>query len=112
MIKKTLYFGNPAYLSLRNAQLVIRLPEVVKNDTLPEHFKQEAEVTKAIEDIGVVILDNKQRKRGVFTPRLFLLFSFIKLSIFCDSPQVVFRIAVQHQIGISDRVVEEQIVQL
>ena len=60
MIKKTLYFGNPAYLSLRNAQLVIRLPEVVKNDTLPEHFKQEAEVTKAIEDIGVVILDNKQ----------------------------------------------------
>ena len=34
MIKRTLYFGNPAYLSLRNAQLVLRLPEVVKNDTL------------------------------------------------------------------------------
>lgn len=60
MIKKTLYFGNPAYLSLRNAQLVIKLPEVVKNNTLPEHFKQESEVTKPIEDIGVVILDNKQ----------------------------------------------------
>lgn len=60
MIKKTLYFGNPAYLSLRNAQLVIKLPEVVKNDTLPEHFKQEAEVTKPIEDIGVIVLDNKQ----------------------------------------------------
>ncbi|MDD7632555.1 MAG: hypothetical protein PUK64_08335 [bacterium] len=28
MIKKTLYFGNPAYLSLRDAQLVIQLPEV------------------------------------------------------------------------------------
>lgn len=28
MIKKTLYFGNPAYLSLRNAQLVIKLPGV------------------------------------------------------------------------------------
>ena len=28
MIKKTLYFGNPAYLSLRNNQLVIKLPEV------------------------------------------------------------------------------------
>ena len=60
MIKKTLYFGNPAYLSLRDAQLVIKLPEVVKNDTLPERFKQKAEVTKPIEDIGVVVLDNKQ----------------------------------------------------
>ena len=60
MIKKTLYFGNPAYLSLRDAQLVIRLPEVVKNDTLPERFKQKVEVTKSIEDIGVLVLDNKQ----------------------------------------------------
>ena len=60
MIKKTLYFGNSAYLSLRDAQLVIKLPEVVKNDTLPERFKQKAEVTKPIEDIGVVVLDNKQ----------------------------------------------------
>ena len=32
MIKKTLYFGNPVYLSLRNAQLVIKLPEIEKND--------------------------------------------------------------------------------
>ena len=31
MIKKTFYFGNPAYLSLRNQQLVIKLPEIVKN---------------------------------------------------------------------------------
>lgn len=60
MIKKTLYFGNPAYLSLRNNQLVIKLPEVEKNDTLPENFKKQAEVTKPIEDIGVVVLDNKQ----------------------------------------------------
>ena len=60
MIKKTLYFGNPAYLSLRDAQLVIKLPEVVKNDTLPERFKQKVEVTKPIEDIGVLVLDNKQ----------------------------------------------------
>lgn len=29
MIKKTFYFGNPAYLSLRNQQLVIKLPEIV-----------------------------------------------------------------------------------
>lgn len=60
MIKKTLYFGNPAYLSLRNNQLVIKLPEVESNDTLPENFKKQAEVTKPIEDIGVVVLDNKR----------------------------------------------------
>lgn len=60
MIKKTLYFGNPVYLSLKNGQLVIRLPEVVRNDTLPESFKQASEVTKPIEDIGVVVLDHKQ----------------------------------------------------
>ena len=60
MIKKTLYFGNPAYLSLRNNQMVIKLPEVEKNDTLPELFKKQAEVTKPIEDIGVVVIDHKQ----------------------------------------------------
>lgn len=60
MIKRTLYFGNPAYLSLRNAQLVLRLPEVEKNDTLPDHFKKTAERTIPIEDIGIVVLDNKQ----------------------------------------------------
>ena len=60
MIKKTLYFGNPAYLSLKNSQMLIRLPEVVKNDTLPDRFKKEAVRTIPIEDIGVVVLDNGQ----------------------------------------------------
>lgn len=60
MIKKTLYFGNPAYLSLRNAQLVIKLPEVENNATLPKMMKRQSEVTKPIEDLGVVVLDNKQ----------------------------------------------------
>lgn len=60
MIKKTLYFGNPVYLSLRNAQLVIKLPEVVKTGSLPDSFKEQSEVTKPIEDIGIVVLDNKQ----------------------------------------------------
>lgn len=60
MIKKTLYFGNPAYLSMTNAQLVLRLPEVEKNDSLPLSFKQKAERTIPIEDIGVVILDHRQ----------------------------------------------------
>jgi CRISPR-associated protein Cas1 len=54
MIKRTLYFGNPAYLSLRNAQLVIHLPNAngmddrTGNNTIP------------IEDIGVVVLDHQQ----------------------------------------------------
>lgn len=60
MIKKTLYFGNPAYLSLKNAQLLIKLPEVEKNDTLPESFKVQTQVTKPIEDIGVIVLDNQR----------------------------------------------------
>lgn len=60
MIKKTLYFGNPAYLSLRNAQLVIKIPEVENCPSLPESIRQQAEVTKPIEDLGVVVLDNKQ----------------------------------------------------
>lgn len=60
MIKRTLYFGNPAYLSMRNAQLVLHLPEVQKNKDLPESFKRDAQTTIPIEDIGIVILDNKQ----------------------------------------------------
>lgn len=60
MIKKTLYFGNPAYLSLRQQQMVIKLPEVESNDTLPTTFKRSAETTKPIEDIGIVVLDNRR----------------------------------------------------
>ena len=60
MIKCTLYFGNPAYLSTCNNQLMIKLPEVEKNDTVPESFKKQAVVSRPIEDIGVVVLDNKQ----------------------------------------------------
>lgn len=60
MIKKTLCFSNPIYLSLRNAQLVLHVPEVESNKTLPEAIKKEAERTIPIEDIGVVILDNRR----------------------------------------------------
>ena len=60
MIKKTLYFGSPVYLSLRNAQLVIKLPEVEKSASLPDTFKKQSEVTRPVEDLGVVILDNRQ----------------------------------------------------
>ncbi|MDR1527420.1 MAG: type II CRISPR-associated endonuclease Cas1 [Dysgonamonadaceae bacterium] len=60
MIKKTLYFENPAYLSLKDKQLVVKLPEVEKNPALPDSFKVESIKTIPIEDIGVIVLDNKQ----------------------------------------------------
>lgn len=60
MVKKTLYFGHPAYLSLRNRQMVLRLPQVEKNDTVSAVFKKDAERTFPIEDLGVVILDDKR----------------------------------------------------
>lgn len=56
MIKRTLYFGNPAYLSLKLKQLVVRLPQKDGEN------KDEKELTRTvpIEDIGVVVLDHKQ----------------------------------------------------
>lgn len=60
MIKKTLYFENPAYLSLKQNQMVIKLPEVEKNGNLSESFRRESVRTVPVEDIGVVILDNRQ----------------------------------------------------
>ena len=54
MIKRTLYFGNPAYLSLKLKQLVIALP---KSDGEDDKTNTR---TIPIEDIGVIILDHKQ----------------------------------------------------
>lgn len=50
MIKRTLYFGNPAYLSMKLQQLVISLPDKDKDNkhTIP------------IEDVGVIVIDNPQ----------------------------------------------------
>lgn len=59
MIKKTLYFGNPTYLSLHLGQLVIQLPEVQKNDTVTPDFKKANERTIPIEDIGTPVRDKK-----------------------------------------------------
>lgn len=59
MIKKTLCFSNPAYLSLKDSQLVIKIPAVEKSD-VSEEFKKESVRTIPIEDIGVVVLDNRQ----------------------------------------------------
>lgn len=60
MIKKTLFFSNPAYLSVRNNQLVVKLPEVEKNVALPETFRKASEATFPIEDLGVIVLEHKQ----------------------------------------------------
>ena len=61
MIKKTLYFGNPAYLSLTNKQLVVKLPEVEENaDNIPEPIRKESVRTIPIEDIGIIILDHQR----------------------------------------------------
>jgi len=48
MIKKTLYFGNPCYIKKKNNQLVI------------DYIENEVIKSVPIEDIGLVILDNKR----------------------------------------------------
>lgn len=48
MIKRTLYFGNPAYLKTKNEQLMVELVESGEVKTAP------------IEDIGLLILDHQQ----------------------------------------------------
>lgn len=59
MIKKTLCFSNPAYLSLKDEQLIIKLPEVERS-TLSENDKKTFIRSIPIEDIGVLVLDNQQ----------------------------------------------------
>ena len=55
MIKRTLYFGNPAYLSLRLGQIVVKMPG--ESGEAAEDAKVR---TVPIEDVGVIVLDNKQ----------------------------------------------------
>lgn len=49
MIKRTLFFGNPAYLSTRHEQLVVGFPD-----------KDEPERSIPIEDLGYIVLENPQ----------------------------------------------------
>jgi CRISPR-associated protein Cas1 len=48
MIKRTLYFGNPAYLKTQNDQLVAEIQQTNEVKTIP------------IEDIGMLLLDHQQ----------------------------------------------------
>lgn len=57
MIKRTLYFGNPAYLSLKSKQLVIRKPEK-KDGDMP--IGEEVVKTIPVEDIGLIVIDHQQ----------------------------------------------------
>lgn len=48
MIKRILFFGNPAYLSTKNEQLVLTYPDSKEEKTIP------------IEDLGYVVLEHPQ----------------------------------------------------
>jgi CRISP-associated protein Cas1 len=56
MIKRTLYFGNPAYLSLDNRRLVV---EKAPDGDLPLGEPADKRFIP-VEDIGVVVLDNRR----------------------------------------------------
>ncbi len=60
MIKRTLYFGNPAILSLRNKQLLLRFPELEKHPEIKEIVNQKGEITYHIPDLGMIVLDHPQ----------------------------------------------------
>ena len=58
MIKRSLYFGNPAYLSLKLKQMVVKVPH--KSDIDLPCDEEDLVRTLPIEDLGIIILDHKQ----------------------------------------------------
>jgi CRISPR-associated protein Cas1 len=66
MIKRTLYFGNAAYLKKKDDQLIISIPEPKPEDPSLEpsdnqkYEKRSNKNSVPIEDIGIVILDHPQ----------------------------------------------------
>ena len=48
MVKRTLYFGNPAYLKTANDQMVFEMQDTGETKSVP------------IEDLGLIILDHQQ----------------------------------------------------
>lgn len=60
MIKRTLYFGNPAYLKTANEQLVVETPLPVP--VLAEDGEEIKTTSKTIpiEDIGLLVIDHRQ----------------------------------------------------
>jgi len=70
MIKRTLYFGNPAYLSVKHRQLVVKLGEGEEPRTIP------------CEDVGMVILDHPQITLSYEVMRLMMEYGAVLIS--CD----------------------------
>lgn len=66
MIKRTLYFGNPACLRTSNEQLVVDFPDTTLNKAtldMPNEARnlmKPRQHTAPIEDIGVIVLDHQQ----------------------------------------------------
>lgn len=58
MIKRTLFFSNPAYLSMEHAQLVVR--QKSNNHEGKDAPREEVVRTIPIEDIGMMVLENRQ----------------------------------------------------
>jgi CRISPR-associated protein Cas1 len=72
MIKRTLFFENPAYLSTKNEQLVVRFPNSEEQKTVP------------IEDIGMLVLEHHQI---TFTNRLIEKLTYQNAAIVCCNQQ-------------------------
>jgi len=60
MIKRVLCFEQPARLSLRLNQIVVEMTVVTDDKKLSEDQRQQGVRTVPIEDVGVVVLDNRQ----------------------------------------------------
>lgn len=72
MIKRTLFFENPAYLSTKNNQLVVKLTQSNETRTVP------------IEDIGMMVLENQQI---TFTNGLIEKLTYQNAAIVCCNQQ-------------------------
>ena len=75
MIKQTLYFGNPAKLSVEHNQLKIRLSSTGES-------VEEGIFTRPLEDIGILIIDSPQIV--VTSPVLQKILEYGAALIVCD----------------------------
>lgn len=71
MLKRTLYFTKPSYLSIKNKQLVVELKEDSSVKTVP------------VEDIGFMVIEDMQI--SLSTPLIEELMNYNVAVIFCDS---------------------------
>ncbi len=89
MIKRTIYFGNPVYLSTRNNQLVIQYPE-----------KEGGDIMVPIEDIGFVVIDNPQISMSA-TLHIRLIENKVAI-VYCDERHIPISLA-QPLVGHSEQ---------